>query len=633
VVAATVLTLAYAAACWLTGLGILRLFEAGPADPAVPASGHHAIRFLFGIGVLAAVWEGLGLVSLFTPAVITATLVVAAAHGLLWVYADRHRSAGPTKKAASFTRLPPGWALLALGVMAALAGAALRALIYSPAGDAEAFYMVLPKIMGSAARLMPQPNYVPQWTNYYEFSEIGLLGEMHFAAMFAFQSPMAAKLLVPAVGVAALVLILAFCEKCGLDYRGKIVAAVIVCSSTAFMNVLWVGKVDVFGAALGLAAYWFAFDATSRNDTRAFLLAGLFAGFAVVAKLSNLPVLGTGILLLLVSQGIRRSAPWPTIVRHGLVLGSGACLALFPHFLKNLVLFKEPFAPFLFLHGEGTHWADQAWFNAANTRYLLLTYPIALAYGEYPLQGGTMSPLILALVPVGSVIARSREATSFVVSRLGLVGGIGILTWMSVRPAVISPRYILATLLLFAPVGGWGAETILRRASNSLMLKGVMFLALSYAVVAPNLDHAYFFDTLRAGGYGTGNCVMSASCRGLEHLNAVAGEGERVYFLGYYAYHLRPDLLQCLNSRDDVVSDWTSLIDRGFRYVVLQKASHATTAPWLSADRAPGWLNVRVLYDDESTRVFAQTVTDDDHRATVKCTHQPAPAWSVVPSR
>jgi hypothetical protein len=627
VLAAIALTCAYAAACWLTGLGILRQFQAGRQEPPIPSSADHAIRFLFGIAVLAAVWQGLGLVSLFTPALILTTLVVFVAHGLFWLHADRRRSAGVAKKTASLVRLPPIWAILALAVVGAWVCTAARALIFSAGGDAEAFYMVLPKIMASSERLVPQPNY-------HDFSQIGLLGEMHFAALFALQSPMAAKLLVPLVGVATLGLILAFCEECGVDYRGKIVAALIVCSSTAFMNVLWVGKVDAFGAALGLAAFWFALDATSRNDTRAYLVAGLFTGFAVVAKFSNLPVLGAGILFLWLSEGVRRSVPWSTMAKHGLVLGCGACLALLPHFVKNVVLFQEPFAPFLFLHETGQHWADQAWLNAANTRYLLLTYPLALVYGDYPMQGGTMSPLILALVPVGFIVARwSRETTRPVVSRLAIVGGIGVLTWMAVRPAVISPRYILATLLLFAPVGGWAAGMIFRRANTSLMLKGATFLALSYAAVLPNLDHAFFFSTLRAGGYGTGNCVLSASCPGLEQMNAAAAEGERIYFLGHYAYHLRPDLLQCMNSTDDAVADWPALIDRGFKYVVVQKASHATAAPWLSEDRAPPWLNVRVLYDDASTRVFTLTVTDDQYQATVKCVQEPAPAWSVVPSR
>jgi hypothetical protein len=624
--AAIALTVAYAAACWLSGLGLLRLFHTGREDPPSPASADAAIRFLFGIAVLAAVWQGLGLASLFTPAIVVTILVLAAAHGLYWLYADRRRTSVP-KKAARFTWLSPIWAILALAVVASLLGAAWRALIYSPAGDAEAFYMVLPKIMASSARLVPQPNY-------YAFSQIGLLGEMHFAALFALDSPLAAKLLVFVVGLATLGLILAFCAECHLGYRGKIAAAVIVCSSTAFTNVLWVGKVDIFGAALGLAAYWFALQATSRNATRGFLLAGLFAGFAVVAKFSNLPVLGAGILFLWLSEGIRRSVPWPTMLRHGLVMGCGAGLALFPHFVKNFVLFQEPFAPFLFLYEDGVRWVDQVWFNAVNTRYLLVTYPLALVYGEYPMQGGTMSPLILALVPVGVAVALwSRETTSPVATRLALLGGIGVLTWMIVRPAVISPRYLLATLLLFAPVGGWAAETLFRRAGTSRMLKAATLLALAYGALLPNLDHASFFVTYRAGGFGLGNCVMSASCPGLEKLNAVAAEGERIYFLGHYAYHLRPDLLQCLNSIDDDISDWTTLIDRGFKYVVVQKASHARAEPWLRVERAPPWLNAHVLHDDESTRVLALTVTDDQHQATFKCVQQPAPAWSVVPSR
>ena len=127
---------------------------------------------------------------------------------------------------------------------------------------------------------------------------------------------------------------------------------------------------------------------------------------------------------------------------------------------------------------------------------------------------------------------------------------------------------------------------------------------------------------------------MSASCPALEQLNAIAAEGERIFFLGHYSYHLRPDLLQCLNSEeeDDGILDWTNLIDRGFKYVVVQKASHARAKPWLRVERAPAWLDVSVFYDDESTRMLALRVTDDRHRATATCVQEPAPAWSVVPS-
>ncbi len=305
--AAIGLTLLYSAACWLAGLGILRLCHLEPPPPPIPSSARDAIRFLFGIAVLAAVWEGLGLVSLFTPAFIVAVLAATAAHGLVWLQFDRRRGSHVARKQATFAAVPVPWVLLVVAVVAALVCAAWRALIYSPAGDAEAFYMVLPKIMAASARLVPQPAGVPTPSgNYYALSQIGLLGEMHFAALIALHGQMAAKLLVPVVAVAALGLILAFCEECGVGYRGKIAAVLIVCSSTTFMNYLWMGKVDVFGAALGLAAYWFALEAASRPDWRAFFLAGLFSGFAVVAKLSNLPALGAGILFIVLSLRARR---------------------------------------------------------------------------------------------------------------------------------------------------------------------------------------------------------------------------------------------------------------------------------------------------------------------------------------
>ncbi len=83
-----------------------------------------------------------------------------------------------------------------------------------------------------------------------------------------------------------------------------------------------------------------------------------------------------------------------------LLVTLSALAMLIPHFIKNALLFGEPFAPFLTLHGQASHITSQRWFSPETTAEIVAVYPLALVFGRYPMMGGTLSPLLLMVAPL-----------------------------------------------------------------------------------------------------------------------------------------------------------------------------------------------------------------------------------------
>ena len=133
----------------------------------------------------------------------------------------------------------------------------------------------------------------------------------------------------------------------------------------------------------------------------------------------------------------------------------GLIIALLPHLIKNGLLFNNPLAPF------GTdlmNLLNQDWFGPATTRRVLLTYPLALTFGDYWGQLGNLSPLILGFLPLAIFLPRPRNPVTSPLIVLTLAALVGVLAWITIRPSMLLPRYMLATLLLFVLLPARAAE-------------------------------------------------------------------------------------------------------------------------------------------------------------------------------
>ncbi len=592
--------------------------------------------FLLGQGILANLWLLLGLYSCFKFLVIIGILSITIFIGFYYVkdyYLQFIRKVKETFyeiKGLSVT-----WKVLLFILLFSVFIYGLASIVYPVMGDAEAFYMVFPKIMAASEQLKPQPNY-------YEFSQIGLFGEMHYAVLMTIGSPQAAKFFVWFTGLVLAGLLLSFCAIASLETRGQIAALIILFTSSTFTNFLYDGKVDVFGGALGLAAYYWALQTGKKFGYLAYVLTGLFAGFSIIAKFSNIPVILSGIILIMIWNH------WPQLKRgekiHSLVLGPFILvgltfiIAIIPHLIKNWVLFKEPFAPFFFFKSKGANWADQAWFSPKTTKFILMTYPVALVFGQYPMQGGNLSPLILAYMPLLILKKKAQWFLSKNLLQITIVAIFGLITWMIVRPAVISPRYILATLLLFIPIVAWCAEKITVTDFSPFLRKTVfisLFLALLIALL-PVRPVPEKFAKWISNGCRESDC-SNGNYKPLSFINEIASPGDRVFFGGYYTYYLRADLLQCMNEPNESefynlktpAKRWNYLFDHGFKFLVIQKSSHGSLFDESKIYPIPSELVVKKIYDLKDTMIFSIAANSKTLQPRFGTRQQPYPAWEV----
>jgi hypothetical protein len=601
-----------------------------------------ASAFLLGQGILANVWLLLGLASLFKGAVIWGILigttiagifVALSLHGTIWDETE--------EMMRQIWKLSFLWKFLLVVVSLLIVLYSMKSIIQPPTGDAQAFYMVLPKIMADSERLKPLVN------NYHEFTQIGLLGEMHFAALMSIGDPHAAKFYVWFTSLALATLLLSLCGRIGLSLRGQIIALIILFTSSTFTYYITNGKVDIFGGAFGVAAYYWAFCTGRDKNILALILTGLFAGFSFIAKFSNIPVILIGILVVVIwnrwlRMPLEHDRPKDVLVKTitALILvGFSIFLSMIPHFIKNGALFGEPFAPFLFLRGAGTQWADQTWYSPENTKFILSTYPIAVIFGKYPMQDGNLSALVLAFTPLLILLKKPASLMQSGLFLITMVAIIGLITWTIVRPSILAPRYIMATLLLFIPLAARSAENVMKGTWGQKYLKKVVAFSLVFSLflfLGQNFLIPKRFIKFLSGNLN--ECEgANTYCNSMTFISNYASLGDRIYIGGYYTYDLRPDLLQCMLGPDQGWSSlktpwerWEYLFSHGFNYLVIQRSSHKSMLQSFDPDMAPSWLQVRQIYDDQETAIYSLDSHDSKHSPRLVCRQVHSPGWDVV---
>jgi len=263
------ITLLYSIACLSLGLVFLRRFFLKESFSiwAILSS-----SFLLGLGILASLWLFLGLGSLFKKPLIWAIIIGIIVLSMPIILPIFRGFVFPKVKGMTkIFRNLSFWKIILLGLIFLIFSYGLLALTTLPQDDAEAFYMVLPKIMASSERLRPQPNY-------YNFSQIGLMGEMHFAALMSIGNAAAAQFLLWTTSLSIAGLLISLGAMLKLSNRGQIITLIILFTTSTFTLYISGGKVDLFGAAFGLATYLWVLSAFKNNkiNITALILAGLF---------------------------------------------------------------------------------------------------------------------------------------------------------------------------------------------------------------------------------------------------------------------------------------------------------------------------------------------------------------------
>lgn len=535
-----------------------------------------AIRFLLGVLILNMLLTLLGLVGMLRPipviSLMLAGFIAFFICGRCRIYLTLRSFLAWLDSWRSEPLLIKSTALL---VFLVILGFGAGAVSFPPMGDAEAYYLTYAKVIASTGRLESMPGI------YRPFSTIGMAAELHFAALIILQGVPAAKFFVWPIAIAAGILLCGIAEQAGAGRKGRLFALAILFSSNTFTNYIFDGKVDLIAAAYGLAALYIV---VGGIDSLRVALLGLFVGAATVAKFSYLPTLSCAVAVLLwwqCSEGkwCLTQEAIKKLFSVAVQVAGWFLVAWMPQLLKNSILFSAPLAPFI--GGEGINYLSQIWFDPSVTQRIVLTYPLALVFGRYPMQGGGLSLLMVAFLPLLFFYRKSSWKSFSPLFAITVAGIAATIFWVAIRPSVIAPRYFLAPLFLLIPVIAIAAENAWNRRSSKLVHFAIVStIALAFVFPVYQLRGALLaIPNLLAEQKQP--CIQASEyCAPLLQLNLVADKGDRVYFAGYYSYWLRPDLLQCVNAVDEMtdLEKSSNMLDalgtQGFRYIVIDRSSH-----------------------------------------------------------
>ncbi len=626
----------YAAICLAVGWAALAAFARFAPAPAPRFSpGASGAAAIVGMALLGWIFQFAALASALTPVVVLIVLAaaVAASIGSRTLPAIGDLRTAWCHLCAAWPRSGPTALVAALVVLLVLA---MLPPAFGPAsGDAAAFYLAQPALIAAtgAFDLLPA---------YETFALLGLPAEMNYAALMVLFGQTPARALPLAAAAICAGLLWEIARRAGLSRGAAGLTLALLATSTAFTNVAIDGKVDLFGTAMGLAAIlWVMRAGETHGRTRLafYALGGAGAGLAIGFKLSLLPVLVPMLSVLAIAQVVaaeRNAADrMRAVAAAGILVALGGLLALAPLMVKNAIAFGQPFAPFLVLGGGQGFALDQVWYSAENTRWIVATYPLALVFGRYPMQYGTMSWMWLAAIPFALAFLPAMPSA---LRRLTLAAALGVAAWIVVRPSVLAPRYILPVLLALLPFAAYGIDALLERA-RWRALGAACLIALAVAaglsvvrLVPPNWGSAYFHWK---GPDEFPNGVWLA----IWTVNREAPPNARVFLGTYYGSMLRPDLLACLIKPGEAqallaernpAAFWAALAAAGVTHLVVEHATHAASFVG-RLDPAAAIAPLRVRRTDLGSHdVFTLTSGDDPVTPTRPV---PAPCGNVSSGR
>lgn len=581
-------------------------------------SGYISSSFFMGLGLLSVVWQTIALFENFTILVTSAVLLIAFLLGLknltnLWATAKE----GLCSLLVEFKKFSWPWKSLVYSLILMLGGFAFLTL-HPPNCDALAYYMVQEKLMALTHSLTPVPGYET-------LCHFGLNAEVSGGVMFLFGGDIigeyASNMLVWIVGLMCAISLWSISDSLKIDEKGKWIVTLLLFTSTAFTLVMWSGKTDLFGTGLGLASIFWLLQIGKIDDRKTMILSGLLGGLAINAKMSLIVVMVPMLVMLAILLLWQQKRSTLEIFQLSLYAIVAASVTLIPLFLKNAILFNEPLAPFLYFNSNGNPSIQEVWYSPENTKWIMMTYPLALTFGQYPMQFGNLSPLLLAFMPImffGIVSVEDKRLKYLTLSAI-----FGLLFWVFLRPSILAPRYILPCLLVMLPAAGYVVSSLCADARFKFAKIATFFASLAIVVITfvslkvPSVTAARYASVPRES-YG------DDTWRSIGVVNKLAKTGDRVFLASYTRLMLRSDLLQTLPHLNEMskvgafsyMADkdakqqsgfWEGLYASGVKWVILDRITHEKLPGYrdlVNLKNIPTYMNVESRFHSPRYEVY-----------------------------
>jgi hypothetical protein len=412
-------------------------------------------------------------------------------------------------------------------------------------------------------------------------------------------------------GVVIIIFSLALGKRIALSEQANLILFTLLLTSTAFLDLMGDGKVDLISSAPAIAAvYWMVMESQNKKTSKPILvLVGFLIGLAIVARPFNFFLLGVFTLLFYVqriyARGFERSN-YKLLVTSMLYLGMGAIGFVIYHLFANWMIHGNPFA---FLSSVSKINPSTGPWNYDPRQILAvrLGYPLIATFYNSPQTLGNISPIVMAFLPA-LLIYPIRKDTQ--ISRqlyvLLAVSIVTLLLWIFLFFTVYEIRYVVFLwVIIFMPV----AEIISTAIRNrDRLLQGI----LKTLIVAQLLFTLFRTVYISIDAYspvdeqGNPQCF----CDEFDRINETAAPGDRVLTLTAFRYYLRSDLFACSTTHDEYKAltnaaktdselFWLKVYQQGYKYIVYEReytTRHLQMGLTPGPQNAPTWLELKSLY-------------------------------------
>ena len=411
-----------------------------------------SVQAMLGLGGLSLIVLALGLVGWYPPGwlawlITLAGLIALHRPALRWL-ADLRAGLGEAFRFRTGVDQRPllrtfgGWVIVSACVLLVLS--IVPSLAPPTAWDTLVYHLAGPRLYIQAGRIVP-------FTSLH-FLGFPFLTEMLYLWLMLMARAQAGALLHATFGLMIGMLLVGMGRRLDRPLAGW-VALLALLASNETRSQLQSAFSDLSAAAYVTAGLWLVLDAFAGDapDWRSLLWAGVMAGLALGTKYSAAgAVIGLGLAAL----WLARRAGLAGMLRAGLVLTVPALIVFAPWAIKNLLMYGNPVAPFVW-GTAGFDRIDQVDYLHAGSGLSpveLVSYPLLFTFaggvGDWGLYGSP-GPLLAGLLPLTLVGWRTRPPAERRLIAAGLILGAAGLAYWALGAAT---TYYLISLRLIYPV-------------------------------------------------------------------------------------------------------------------------------------------------------------------------------------
>ena len=451
-------------------------------------------------------------------------------------------------------------------------------------------------------------------------------------------------------GVANIVIAVELADLVGTSTLARRILPILILTSTAFLDQLGDGKVELFSSAYALIAiYWLVTQIQVAGQNQAFsFLAGCFIGFSCILRPYNVFLLGIFVLAYFIQQIKRGRFLFLEAAQHIAWMVLGASGFAIYHLALNKIILGSPFAFWTSVTGINP---EGPWdFKPEVIWIYRLLYPFVVTFKNTGASLGNITPLVLVFLPILAVreirknIILQKEAWQLIIS-----AAIALISWVILFFAIVEVRYVLFLwIILFIPVSEIVARAFV---TKNILLKNTAIWAVVLLMGFSLMRSAYIstFTYSPVDGKGNPQCFDNTVCGHFAAINKTADPGERVLTLSGYRYYLRIDLFSCSTNHTEyeTLKDlsaqnadifWLEVYRQGYGYIAYEKGyttDHALFEIIPSPDNTPDWIKLEPIFGKPGDLQIAYkiNVIDPPIRVETMCKrNEVSGIWKVQPA-